>query len=131
MGLWKSLFGGSEKINDYFSDAVYVYIRTADPVVRMATLAAAKVAAGAQRASMVNYLRVAAAEVRQQESNDDASYRLNQLADEISLHGWTVQDAVHERQALAKLDKEYTRALDRFDSTIFRRRFVSLFPESE
>jgi hypothetical protein len=106
-------------------------MRTADPVVRLAALTAAKVAAGAQRASMVNYLRIAAADARELlAGSDDIAYRLNQLADEISLRDWTVRDSVHAKQALWKLDAEYGKALDKFDGGVFRRRFLDLFLDS-
>lgn len=128
MRIFKALFGGAERINDYFADAVLVYVQNHDPIVRMAALAAAKVAAGVTRTSMVNYLRVMAA--REDIGDDDACYRLNQLADEISLRDWTVQDARYEKNALSKLEPEYRLALDKFDSTVFRRRFPQFFDEA-
>lgn len=100
MGFLSNLFGGAAKIKDYFADAVWAYMLTADPVVRLAALTAAKVAAGAQRASMVNYLRVAAADARELAKSDDMGYRLNQLADEISLRDWTVRDSIDAKRAL-------------------------------
>ena len=130
MGFLNRLFGGAGKINDYFADAVWVYMRAADPVVRLAALTAAKVAAGAQRASMVNYLRVAAADARELVGGDDIAYRLNQLADEISLRDWTIGDSIHANQALWKLDAEYGKALDKFNGGVFRRRFPDLFRDS-
>jgi len=42
-------------MNDYFADAVLVYVQNHDPTVRMAALAAAKVANGVQRTSMVKF----------------------------------------------------------------------------
>ena len=131
MGFLSNLFGGPGKINDYFADAVWVYMHTADPVVRLAALTAAKVAAGAQRASMVNYLRVSAADARELARSDDIAYRLNQLADEISLRDWTIGDVTHAKQALWKLDAEYGKALDKFDGRVFRRRFPELFRDSK
>lgn len=131
MGFLGNLFGGAAKINDYFADAVWVYMQTSDPVVRLAALTAAKVAEGAQRASMVNYLRVAAADTREIERSDDIAYRLNQLADEISLRDWTIGDVTHAKRALRKLNDEYGKALDKFDGGVFRRRFPDLFPDSK
>jgi len=131
MGFLSNLFGGAGKINDYFADAVWVYMHTADPVVRLAAMTAAKVAAGAQRASMVNYLRVAAADARELAGSDDIAYRLNQLADEISFRDWTMGDSIHAKGALWKLDAEYGRALDKFDRGVFRRRFPDLFRDSK
>jgi hypothetical protein len=122
-----NLFGGAAKINDYFADAVWVYMRTADPVVHLAALTAAKIAAGKQRASMVNYLRIAAADTRALNSSDDIAYRLDQLVDEISLRDWTIGDSTDAKQALWKLDTEYGNALDKFDGSVFRRRFPNLF----
>lgn len=94
----------------------------------MAALAAAKVANGVQRTSMVNFLRTVAANMREDISDVDAYYRLNQLADEICLRDWTVQDVRYERQALGKLDWE-VRALDKFDPMVFRRCFPEVFEE--
>jgi len=131
MGLLRGLLGGAQKINDYFADAIWVYRYTADPVVRLAALAAAKVAAGAQRTSMVNYLRVTAGDARRLAGGDDVAYRLNQLADDISLRDWTVSDSMYDKEALWKLDAEYGRALDKFDAGVFRRRFPQLFPDPE
>jgi len=130
MSFLSNLFGGAEKINDYFADAVLVYVQTHDPIVRMAALAAAKVANGVQRTSMVNFLRTVAANAQEDIGDEDAYYRLNQLADEICLRDWTVQDARYEKQALAKLDWELVRALDKFDPTVFRRRFPEVFEEA-
>lgn len=130
MRIFKAFFGGPDRINDYFADAVLVYLQNHDPIVRTAALAAAKVAAGVQRTSMVNYLRVTAANAREDIGDDDACYRLNQLADEISLRDWTVQDARYEKDALSKLEPEYRLALDKFDSTVFRRRFPQFFDEA-
>ena len=131
MGFLNKFFRGAYNINDYFADAVWVYRRTGDPLVRLAALTAAKVAAGAQRASMVNYLRVTAQDERQFESGDEAAYRVNQLADEISLRDWGLSEVVQSKRALWKLDAEYGKALDRFDASIFRRRFPDLFPERQ
>ena len=131
MGFLSNLFGGAGKINDYFADAVWVYMQTADPAVRLAALTAAKVAASAQLASMVNYLRVAAADTRELARSDDIAYRLNQLADEISLRDWAIGDVTHAKQALWKLDAEYGKALDKFDGGVFRRRFPDVFHDSK
>lgn len=38
MSFLKNLFMGAGKINDYFADAVLVYVQNHDPIVRMAAL---------------------------------------------------------------------------------------------
>lgn len=131
MRFLSNLFGGAGKINDYFTDAVLAYVHTGEPVVRLAALTAAKVAAGAQRASMVNYLRSTSADVGKLTGSDDIAYQLNQLADEISSRDWTVGDSIHAKRALWKLDAEYGRALDNFDGGVFRRRFSDLFRDNK
>ncbi|HEX9879189.1 MAG TPA: hypothetical protein VGB25_03220 [Candidatus Binatia bacterium] len=129
MRLLGNLFGGAAKINDYFADAVWVYMRTGDPVVRLAALAAAKVAAGPQRTSMVNYLRIAAADARKLAGGDDIAHQLILLANEITLRYWTIGDSIHAKHALWKLDAKYGKALDKFDGGVFRRRFPDLFTD--
>jgi hypothetical protein len=131
MGWWN----GAGAVNDYFADAILVYMCNGDAVVRLAALAAAKVMAGPQRASAVNFVRVVVDDMRTQLANEEeangATLRLEQLATEISLRDWTVQDAIHDRRALAALDRELERALGNWrgycDSTVFRRRFPDLF----
>lgn len=126
MGFFKKLLGGADQINEYFCDAVVVFVETSDPTVRLAAVAAAKVAAGAQRASMVNYLRVLAADANSA-GMAQATFQLNQLADEISLRDWSTADAANEKRALKALNTEYCAALDSFDGSFFRREFPNLF----
>lgn len=126
MGLFKKLFGGADAINDYFADAVIVYLETDDGVARLAAVSAGKIAAGAQRVSMVNYLRTLAAD-GQAAGMTQGAYKLNQLADELALKDWSVAEAKQSKLALAKLDSEYAAALDAFDSTVFRRRNAHVF----
>jgi hypothetical protein len=89
----------------------------------MAALAAAKKASRDQRASMVNHLQSFAVD-----EDENLAVALNELAEEIASRDWTVHDAVAEGAALAQFDKEYAIALDRFDASIFRRRFPNVFP---
>jgi len=46
------------------------------------------------------------------------------------LRNWTVSDSMHSKQALWKLDAGYAKALDKFDSGVFRSRFPELFRDS-
>jgi hypothetical protein len=117
----------ADAVNLYFADAITVFAGTNDPVVRLAALTAAKVAAGAQRASMVNFLRIVAANIREATRDEDAPYRLNQLADEIASRDWTLRDIRNSKLALRGLDATYAEALNRADSSVFRRRFPHLF----
>ena len=71
---------------------------------------------------MVEYIQASAAD-----EVDHVALLLNQLSNDIALKDWTIQDAVAEGLALAKVDEEYAMALDKFDSTGFRRRFPDLF----
>ncbi len=108
---------------DYFWDAIRVYSRNHDPIIRIAALAAAKKASRDDRAIMVKYLRRMAAV----DEPDDYRLPLDQLAEEISFKDWTIRDAIAEGRTLAKFDPEYAEALDRFDSSVFRRRFPRVF----
>lgn len=111
-----------DRTDDYFWDAILVYCRKRNPVVRMAALAAAKKASREQRASMVRHLRSFASD-----EEEDLSLALNELADEIIVRNWTIRDAVAQRETLAEFDEEFAIALDRFDAGIFRRRFPDVF----
>lgn len=124
MGFFKHLMGQADAINDYFAYAVYAYLLYDDPVVRLAALTAAKVMAGAQRAASVNWLRVVASQIHGEDAL--AAYRVNQLADEISLRDWEIRDVVHAKTALAKLDAELEQALSTPDPDIFLRRYPQI-----
>jgi len=107
---------------DYFWDAILVYSSNRDPVVRMAALAAAKKASRDERASIVRHLRNFAAD-----EDNDLTFLLNQLANEILERDWTIRDAVAEGLMLGQVDEELAIALERFDAGVFRRRFPDLF----
>lgn len=124
MGFFKNLMRQAGAINDYFAYAVYAYVLYDDPVVRLSALTAAKVMAGAQRAASVNWLRVIASQIHDEDA--PSAYRLNQLADEISLRDWEIRDIVHAKTALAKLDAELEHALSTPDPEIFIRRYPQI-----
>lgn len=71
---------------------------------------------------MINHLRSFAAD-----EEEDLSFALNELADEIAVRDWTIRDAVAQGARLAEFDEEYAIALDRFDAGVFRRRFPDVF----
>jgi len=124
MSVFKNPMRLADAVNDYFAYAVYAYLLYDDPVVRLAALTAAKVMAGGQRAASVNWLRVVASEFHSEDAS--AAYRVNQLADEISLRDWEMRDIVHAKTALAKLDPELEHALPTFDADIFIRRYPQM-----
>jgi hypothetical protein len=111
-----------DRTGDYFWDAILVYCRNQNPIVRMAALTAAKKASREQRASMINHLRAFAVD-----EEEDLSFALNELADEIGVRDWTIREAVAQGARLAEFDEEYATALDKFDAGIFRRRFPDVF----
>jgi hypothetical protein len=111
-----------DRTSDYFWDAILVYCRNQDPVVRMAALTAAKKASREQRASMINQLRSFAVD-----EEENLSLALNELAGEIAVKDWAIRDAVAEGARLAEFDEEYAIALDKFDAEVFRRRFPDVF----
>lgn len=127
MQFFEKLLGRLERktvnrTSEYFWDAICVFSINHDPAVRMAALAAAKKASRDERAFMVKHLRVFASD-----EEDDVALLLNQLADELAMRDWTIRDAVAEGSALAEFDSEYAQALDKFDATVFRRRFPEFF----
>ena len=78
-----------DRTSDYFWNAILVYCRDQNPTVRMAALTAAKKASREQRASWINHLRAFAVD-----EEEDLSFALNELADEIAVRDWTIHDAV-------------------------------------
>jgi hypothetical protein len=132
MGLLSKLFRG-DQVNDYFFDAVVVFISNSDPVARLAALAAAKVAAKSTRASMVEALRLMAHEAYSMKAHSIQalwdSLSLDGLADEISLRDWSIRDSMAGKRDLMKLNADYCKALNGFDGEFFRKRFPHLFKQ--
>jgi hypothetical protein len=118
----------SDRINDYFANAVTVFRDLRDPAARTAALTAAKVADTKQRASMVRYLRAIADDWKKATSIQDETYdNLQALADEIQSRDWCIEDIQVQKALLRQVDMEYLQALDGSDPTIFIHRYPDLF----
>lgn len=120
----------SHRINEYFCDAVWVFVKTSDPSTRLAAFCAAVVADTEQRRTMVGYLTAIASDWRVlAPATPEAATRLHDLAKDIASHDWSLEDVVDQKARLRTADREYLYALDGSDPTIFRHRFSKLFPK--
>jgi hypothetical protein len=120
----------SHRINEYFCDAVWVFVKTSDPSTRLAAFCAAVVADSEQRRSMVGYLTAIASDWQVlAPATPEAATRLHDLARDIASQDWSLEDVVDQKARLHTADREYLYALDGSDPTIFRHRFSELFPK--
>lgn len=125
----------SLRINDYFANAIRVYGILGEEDAKVAALAAAKVAAGKQRDSMLAYLAGLASDFGQisPENNELRSQwklaigRLSELKKEIGARDWTTSDMIQEKQRLQNLNPEYLKALERADPNVFTRKYPRIF----
>ena len=110
----------ANRIVGYFRAAVKAYALAGDERARLAALTAGKVASGAQRQSMVEYLEymVAAAPRDLAQAAKDI---LTDLADEIRSKDWTASEAAAAKAELGARAPEYLAALDRADADVFQR----------
>ncbi len=118
---------GAGKINDYFCNAVTVYVLAGEDAAKVAALTAAKVAAGKQRVSMVNFLFGIASDLKELSGGDVIQRRLLELADEIRARDWSVDNIRAQKEFLRKVSPEYLAALNKFDSEVFQRKWPSVF----
>jgi hypothetical protein len=118
--------GAVDQVDEYFRDAVYVFMHPDRPsAARLAALTAGKIAPRVLRASMIDYLRRAASAGR---PADPAGAReLDALADDIEEKDWDVLDVMSAKRALSNAAKAYASALDTFDQDVFRRLHPHLF----
>lgn len=121
----------ANRINDYFCNAVMVYAWLGDQDAKLAALAAAKVAAGKQRASMLEYLNGMAADLVQymplSGTSEQLGARLRELEREIKAKDWDLADIREEKGRLLNRNPEYLTALDKADPDVFIRRHPDLF----
>jgi hypothetical protein len=124
-----------KSINDYFCNAAKVYAFTGSQDARIAALAAAKVAAGTQRNSMLAYLRGMASDLKQM-SESESEFKpfadqffeaAAELEKEISEKDWTISDIRVQKEELGKANPDYLNALNKGDASVFVRRFPHLF----
>jgi hypothetical protein len=131
--LIKEMIDHARKINDYFANAVRVYILTGEENAQCAASAAAKVAGRKQRKSMTDYLYGMAGDFLdsypQKDDGKLVAMRLLSLKEEIEEKDWDLEDIKEEKAKLFKVDPEYCLALDRADPNVFVRRHPKLFRE--
>jgi hypothetical protein len=125
----------AKRINDYFCNAVRVYAFTGGQDARIAAVAAAKVAAAAQRNSMVAYLRGMVLDLKQM-SESEPEFRpladqfveaAAQLEKDIFVKDWTISDIREQKEELEKANPDYLNALNKADPSVFSRRLPHLF----
>jgi hypothetical protein len=125
----------SKSVNDYFLNAAKVYAFTGSQDARIAALAAAKVAAGIQRNSMLTYLRAMASDLKQMSESesefkpfaDQFSKAATELEEELSVKDWTISDIRAQKEELGKANPDYLNALNKGDASVFVRKFPHLF----
>ena len=125
LALWMKR--GAANINDYFCDAVIVYAVAGEESARVAALAAAKVAASLQRASMVEYLRGMASDAEGQPGGDIICKKLLELADEITSKDWGWADIIAQKRLLGAAEPAYLCALENADLLVFRKKWPAIF----
>jgi hypothetical protein len=129
--LRKLFFKRADKIHGFFYGAVRVYILKGEEDARCAAVAAAEMATGKQRKTMVRELDNMAANIIK--SYPDKSQR-KPLADRVfSLKGTIESMAARggsrgeEKKNLSILNREYFSCLTQGDSSVFWRRYPKLF----
>lgn len=121
----------ADRINDYFANAVRVYAHTGEEASRVAILAAGKVAASVQRATMINFLKSFAKDfsamggVKEQAT----AKKLLVVAKELEEKDWTIDDIIQEKRRLKGLNNDYVNALNTADPSVFSRHYPSLFED--
>ncbi len=125
----------AKRINDYFCNAIRVYAFTGGQDARIAAVAAAKVAAAAQRNSMVTYLRGMVLDLKQMSESEPEFRSLAdqfveaaaQLEKDISVKDWAISDIREQKEELGKANPDYLNALNKGDPTVFTKKLPHLF----
>lgn len=130
--IWKKLSQHSKRMNDFFANAVRVYYFLGNEEAKLAALTAAKVAAGTQRKSMLDYLEGLSIDFEnygksQNELGEAEVFikRLSKLKYEIAAKDWTTSDIVSSKQILGQQNGNYLRALEKADPNVF----VEIYPD--
>jgi hypothetical protein len=132
--LKKEMLDEAQRINDYFVNAVRVYIFLGEEKAHIAALTAGKVAGNIQRKSMCNYLEAMAGDVMKSAPLEESARKriammLLGLKDEIEEKEWDISDIKKGKSILRKMDPDYAKALDQADPSIFPRRHPKLFED--
>ena len=125
------LFRPSKKINDYFVNAVRVYALRGEEDAGCAAIAAAKVVGKKQRLSMIEGLLKMASNVKRdypyKNARKSIADRILFLKGEIENKDWDSRDLREEKEKLSKINAEYLSCLNRFDPSVFKRKYPNLF----
>jgi len=124
----RHLRGHSDRVNDYYTKALGVWVLRSDASARLAALTAAKVAAPMQRASMVAFLDVCRSVLVQQlgAADDEVRVLFMAFAQDVQAKDWNLADVAEAKRQLAAQEQEYARSLDVADSGVFERRYPEL-----
>ena len=128
----KKMDRSAKSINNYFCDSVLLYCFTGSETGRLAALAAAKTAAGAQRASMVDYLLGLSTDMKavQAEETEQFRERIKLLHELIIEKEWTVSDSAKAKSQLAAIDPEAMHGLNKSNGNYFRQKYPEVFDPS-
>ena len=122
------------RINEYFSNAVRVYLWLQEEDARHAAITAARTASSSQRELMARYLDELDGDLspftEKVPELNEISKCITQMVHEISAKDWTIMDIKEAKEVLEQYNKEYLEALNRSDPTVFSKRYPSLFAAS-
>lgn len=125
------LFRHSQRINDFFTDAVKVYILKGEEDARRAALASAKVAGEKQRKLMIGNLSNMASKIMQSFPDKPARRSLSDLVmslkKDIELENWDLREVSEEKGEISGPIGDYLSCLDQADPSVFRRKYPKLF----
>jgi hypothetical protein len=125
------LFRYSDRIIDYFSDAVRIYAFKEEEAARWAAVVAVKIGGKKQRKFMINHLAQMASNVLKNYPNKSArkslSDRIVSLREEIESSNGNPRYVREAEEKLSKLNEEYLYSLRHGDALIFRRKHPKCF----
>ena len=126
--LARQLTRHADGIHRYYLAALSACLVYDDENARLAALTAAKVAAGAQRQSMIAALErsvsVLVAEAGMQ--RDVLLERGRHFEAEIGDREWPLKEVTRAKVELTRTDPDYARGLERADPTVFVRRYPDM-----
>ena len=124
-----SLLDQASAINDYFADALLVWIFKDNNDAKIAAITAGKVADSIQRASMINYAKGMgedALKLRDKESKN-IKKKYDEIVKILQQKDWTIDDILIAKKELEKNNHEMLVALNNSDGKYFRNKYSSLF----
>jgi len=126
MGFLSNLFSDkSANINEYFADAVMVWLHTGSEAAKTAAFAAAVTAALGQRQSMTEYLRQTAQSIKgaaQDDQTQSIADTVIGFAALIDSKDWSIGDAIKAKREAATHDPKAVSALNKSDADYFKRK---------